>query len=156
PSVLSPLERSAREEALANWLEAHGADATAAAALAEHGLTIADLDRLAGALPGTLPHAALRWIAAASTSAELAANVERSASRIHELVSAVKRFTYVDRAGAPEPIDIGRALGDTVAVLAAKAREKSIRVTLDIAPDLPLVSANCAALNQVWSNLLEN
>jgi signal transduction histidine kinase len=154
--VRSPLERSAREEALANWLETHGADTAAAAALAEHGLTIADLDRLAGALTNTLLDAALRWIGAANTSAELAGNVERSTNRIHELVSAVKRFTYVDRGGAAEPTDVGRALGDTVAVLAAKAREKSIRVTLDIAPDLPLVSANSAALNQVWSNLLEN
>jgi signal transduction histidine kinase len=154
--VLSPLERSAREDALANWLEAHGADAAPAAALAEHGLTVAALDRLAAALPGTLLTPALRWIGAANTGAELAANVERSASRIHELVSAVKRFSYVDRGGAPEPTDIGQALSTAVAVLAARAREKSIRVTLDIAPDLPLVVANCAALNQVWSNLLEN
>ena len=154
--VLSPLERSACEDALANWLEAHGADAAPAAALAEHGLTVASLDGLAAALPGTLLATALRWIGAANTGAELAANVEQSASRIHELVSAVKRFSYVDRAGAPEPVDIGHALSNTVTVLAAKAREKSIRVTLDIAPDLPPVLANCAALNQVWSNLLEN
>jgi signal transduction histidine kinase len=155
-SALSPLERSAREETLANWLQACGADPMVAEACAEHGLTVADLDRLAGALPRTLFDAALRWIAVAITSAELAANVEQSANRIHELVSAVKRFTYVDRAAAPEPTDVGRALGDTVAILASKAREKSIQVTLDIAPDLPLVSANSAALNQVWSNLLEN
>ncbi len=154
--VLSPLERSAREDALANWLETHGADAAPAAAFAEHGLTVAALDGLAAALPGTLLATAVRWIGAANTGAELAANVERSASRIHELVSAVKRFSYVDRGGAPEPTDIGSALSNTVAVLAAKAREKSIRVTLDVAPDLPPVLANCAALNQVWSNLLEN
>jgi signal transduction histidine kinase len=154
--ALSPVERSVREETLANWLEARGADAGSAEVFAEHGLTTTDLERLAGALPSRLLDAALRWITAVHTSVELAANVERSASRIHELVSAVKRFTYVDRGGAAEPTDVGRALTDTVAVLAAKAQEKSIRVTLDIAPDLPLVSANCAALNQVWSNLLEN
>ncbi len=154
--VPSPLERSEREEVLASWLEAHAIDSGLAAPLADHGLTTAGLDRLAAALPGSLLGLGLRWIAAASTSYDLAADVERSAGRIHELVSAVKRFSYVDRAGTPEPIDIGSGLRDTVAVLAAKAREKSIRVTLDVPPGLPSVSANTAALNQVWSNLLEN
>ena len=154
--VLSPLERSAREEALGSWLEAHGVNSELAAPFADHGFAIADLDRLAAGLSADLLAVALRWIAAASTSRELAADVDRAASRIHELVSAVKRFSYVDRAGAPEPTDIERGLRDTVAILAAKAREKSISITLDVAPDLPLVSANTAALNQVWANLLEN
>jgi signal transduction histidine kinase len=154
--ALSPLERSSREDTLADWLAARHFDSVVATPLADRGLTIADLDQLALALPSALLEPALRLIAAASTVQELAADIEQAAVRVHDLVSAVKRFSYVDRAGAAEPTDVTRGLRDTVALLAARAQEKSVRVSLDVAPDLPAVSANTAALNQVWSNLIEN
>ena len=55
-----------------------------------------------------------------------------------------------------EPASLGGALADTVMVLGAKARDKSIAVTLDVPPDLPLVPAYGGELSQVWSNLIEN
>jgi signal transduction histidine kinase len=154
--TLSPLERSSHEDTLADWLATRQIDSAAAPPLADRGLTIADLDQLACALSGALLESALRWIAAASTVQELATDIEHAAVRVHDLVSAVKRFSYVDRAGAAEPTDITQGLRDTVELLAAKAREKSVRVSLDVASDLPAVSANTAALNQVWENLIEN
>ena len=83
-------------------------------------------------------------------------DVERATTRIHELVSAVKRFTYMDRPTVATPASIATALADTAAILAAKARDKSASVALDIPADLPLVRAYGGELNQVWSNLLEN
>jgi len=71
-------------------------------------------------------------------------------------VSAVKRFTNMDRPTVAEPASLAGALADTVMVLGAKARDKSIAVTLDVPPDLPLVPAYGGELNQVWSNLIEN
>jgi signal transduction histidine kinase len=154
--VVSPLERSSREDAVTGWLGARGIDERSAAALADSGLTTADLDRLAAGLPKPVLDPAVRWVAAMSTSCVLAHDVEQAVSRIHELVAAVKRFTYVDRAGAIEPTDIALGLQDTVAVLGAKAGQKSVVVELGVAADLPRIPANSAALNQVWANLLEN
>ena len=36
----------------------------------------------------------------------------------------MKGFTYMDQAAAQEPVDIGKALGDTLVVLNSKARTK--------------------------------
>jgi signal transduction histidine kinase len=99
---------------------------------------------------------ALRSVAAGYTARSLASDIERAASRIYELVSAVKRFTYMDRATVSEPSSVAQGVTDTVAVLASKAKAKSASVRLDIPEDLPLVRAYGGELNQVWSNLLEN
>jgi signal transduction histidine kinase len=120
------------------------------------GITRDMLDELARSLPDDAFDAAVRWIAAAHTARGLAADVERATRRIHDLVSAVKRFTFMDRATVGEPSSIAQPLADTVAVLAAKARAKSAMVTLDIPVDLPRVKMYGGELNQVWSNLLEN
>ena len=41
-------------------------------------------------------------------------------------------------------------------MLATRAREKPVAVRLEVAPDIPTVSAVADELNQVWSNLIEN
>jgi len=119
-------------------------------------VTLETLDELAESLSGATLDSVLRWIAAAFTARSLSTDVERATGRIYDLVSAVKRFTYMDRATVAEPTNIAQGLADTVAVLAAKARAKSAAVRLDIAPDLPLVHGYTGELNQVWSNLIDN
>ena len=154
--ALTPLERSDREEEICSWLEDHGADASHAAVLAESGITRDVLDDLSSALPMEKLDIAVRWIAAGHTARALATDVERATRRIYELVSAVKRFTYMDRPTVAEPSSIAQPIADTVTVLGAKARAKTASITVDIPADLPLVNVFGAELNQVWSNLLEN
>ena len=100
--------------------------------------------------------ASLRWVAAGCTVRGLAQDVERAASRVHELVSAVKGFTYMDHAPSAEPVDLAKGLSDTLAVMAAKARAKSASLALDLPPDLPRVRGFGGELNQVWANLIDN
>src|SRR6185295_3495759 len=152
----TPLERADREDELCTWLGQHRADDSAAAALAETGISRDMLEELARGLPDDVLDAAVRWIATGHTARGLAADVERATRRIHDLVSAVKRFTHMDRASVAEPSSIAQPLADTVAVLAAKAGAKSATVTLDVPVDLPAVKMYGGELNQVWSNLLEN
>ncbi len=78
--------------------------------------------------------ATLRWWVAACTVRGLARDIERAASRVHALVSAVKGFTYMDHATVPEPVDVAKGLNDTIAVLAAKARARSVSLTVDVPP----------------------
>jgi signal transduction histidine kinase len=119
-------------------------------------VTIAALDALARAAPGPTLDAALRWIVAGCMTQALARDIEQAATRIHDLVAAVKRFTYMDSVAGPEPVDVTVGLRDTVRVLAAKARERAAGVTLDVAPGLPRAHAIGSELNQVWLNLLDN
>jgi signal transduction histidine kinase len=79
-----------------------------------------------------------------------------AASRIADLVSAVKGFTYMDRAPTPESLDIRPGLRDTLAVLRARTHGTSAAVTLTFAADLPRVQAFGGELNQVWANLIDN
>ena len=154
--VFSPLERSDREEALADWLLDHGVDDALAAPLGETNVTLALLDELAAALDGDRLRVALRWVASGCAVRALANDVERAASRVHELVSAVKGFTYMDHAPSAEPVDVGKGLTDTMAVMAAKARAKSAALALDVPADLPRACGFGGELNQVWANLIDN
>ena len=152
----SPLERADREDALIEWLERHGADRDTAPALVDLGATAPVLDTLLGTIGTHVLGVALRWIAAESLARSLASDVQKASARVHDLVGAVKRFTYMDRAAAIEPIDIAQGLRDTVSVLRAKASAKEATLTLDTHPELAPVLAVGGELNQVWSNLVDN
>jgi signal transduction histidine kinase len=154
--VFSAIERSDREDEVTTWLEEHGADTGPAQMLSESGVEVEALDELADALSPDALDVALRSIAAGYSTRSLASDIQRAATRIYDLVSAVKRFTYMDKATVAEPSSIAQGVIDTVAVLASKAKAKSVMVRLEIPDDLPLVRAFGGELNQVWSNLLEN
>jgi signal transduction histidine kinase len=153
---LSPLERAEREDEIADWLEAHGADGSAVDALAETSVTVEALNELAGHLESEALDAALDWVAAGCAIRTLASESERAGSRVSELVGAMKRLTHMDRAPVPESIDIEQGLRDTMMILGHKARDKSLSLRIDVAPKLPRVTAIEGELEQVWMNLLDN
>jgi signal transduction histidine kinase len=98
----------------------------------------------------------LRWIAADCATRRLTLEIQQAASRISELIHSVKGFTQMDRAAVPEPVNLARGLADTLAVLASKAKGKSVGVSLNVEKDLPAVRGFAGELNQVWSNLIDN
>jgi len=156
-TVLSPLERADREEAIDDWLADHDVDEALAPSIAETGVTIEMLDELAAVLSTDKLRVALRWVAAACMVRGLVRDIERAASRVHTLVSAVKGFTYMDHATAtPEPVDVRKGLTDTLAVMGAKARGKSASMMVDVAENIPGVRGFGGELNQVWANLVDN
>jgi signal transduction histidine kinase len=152
----SPLEQADREEAFNEWLSDHGADAAGAAVLAASDVTMDELERFARALAPTSLDAPLRWIASACTVRALTREIESAATRIYDLVAAVKRFTYMDRSPTAEIADLMQGLRDTLAVLGAKSRAKSAVVNLEVEPGLPKVRSFGGELNQVWLNLIDN
>jgi len=154
--VRSPIERADREEEYADWLARHDSDPRLADPLAESCLELATLDDVASRLPGDSLGGVLRWIAWVSSTRALAADVERAAVRISDVVDAVKRFTYMDNRAGPEVTHIEAGLRDTLAVLAAKVSLKDAVIALDVEPDLPAVRASGGDLNQVWLHLVDN
>jgi signal transduction histidine kinase len=155
-SVLSPLERSDREEAIADWLAERGTDEALAESLVDTDVTLESLDALAARLSMSKLKTALRWLAAGCAVRSLARDVERASSRVHQLVSAVKRFTYMDQPAAPESVDIRTGISDSLAVLGSKARRKSASVSIEVPDDLPRIRGFGGELNQIWSNLIDN
>ena len=149
-------ERVTREETILRWLEQNGADPDHAAPLADTPASIETLDLLARAVKGPALNACLNWIATGCTTRALAVDIERAAGRIHDLVSAVQRFSFMDRPAGPELVDLSDGLRDTVAIMGSKARSKSADIALHIEPEIPRVLAAGAELNQIWFNLIDN
>jgi signal transduction histidine kinase len=153
---LSPVDRADLEDLLMAWLDARGVDPDLAYPMAEHGLTIADLDAAATALDSTQLPVVLRYVAADATARALTAGISSAAARIHSLVAAVKKHTHMDRAPTAEAIVLEDHLADTVALMSAKASQKGVTVELDVEADVPAVAGSVADLNQVWMHLVDN
>lgn len=156
PAALSPIARADREDAISEWLADHGCDEASAAPLADTAVTIEALEKLAEIVSEDALDATIQWLSAGCSVRTLSEEIETAASRIYELVAAVKGFSFMDRALTSEPVDIRRGLADTMTMLGAKTRAKSVNVSLDFPSDLPCAYAVGAELNQVWMNLVDN
>jgi signal transduction histidine kinase len=156
PAVRPPLERADREDAFEEWLAGKRLDGRHAEALADSTMTVAALAALADTLDGAALDAAVRYLAADHIVRRLIREIEVAVERIHSLVAAVKRFSYMDRAPALGPVRVGEGLADTLTVLSAKARARSATLTLDVEPGLPPVLGYGGEMNQVWTNLVDN
>ena len=154
--VLSPIQQAEREDAIADWLADHGVNAATAGPLAETAVTIEALDRIAEVVSGPRLDAVLRWVAAGCSVRGIASEIQEAAMRISGLVIAIKGFTHMDQAAVAEPVDLTASLGNTVAVLKAKARAKSVAITVNVEPGLPRVRGFGGELNQIWANLIDN
>lgn len=152
----STVQRADREDEISAWLSDHDLNDESAAALADTCLAIPTLDKLAENVSGTALEATLQWISAAAAVRTLTSEIGTASSRIHELVAAVKGFSYMDHAPTPEPVDIRRGIMDTFTMLGAKARSKSIKISTTFADNLSRAYAIGAELNQVWMNLVDN
>jgi signal transduction histidine kinase len=155
---LSPLERSDREDELAEWLEEQDVpDGYAlASGLLEAGLTLDTLRPLITALPEPSRPSALAWLEGQLTTLCLVRDVQDAGSRISTLVSNVKTYSHMDRAGDFAPLDVHAGLDSTVNMLSYCMREEKVQLTRDYTPNLPLVKGQVSSLNQVWTNLLDN
>lgn len=152
----STVQRADREDDISEWLLDHDLSDESASSLADTCLGIGTLDKLAESVSGNSLEATLQWISAAAAVRTLTSEIGTASSRIHELVAAVKGFSYMDHAPTPEPVDIRRGIMDTFTMLGAKARSKSIKVSTSFADDLSRAYAIGAELNQVWMNLVDN
>ncbi len=155
-AVRSPLQQCEREEEIEAWLANHGLDTANAQLLADTAVTIGALDLLAAAVEPPALNTVIRWASAGCAMRNLTSMIQDSAMHISSLVTAVKGFTHMDQANVAEPVDLRSSLANTVTVLNAKAREKSVTVTLELEAELPKVRGFAAELSQVWGNLIDN
>jgi signal transduction histidine kinase len=155
-TALSPLEREDREDSIERWLAEHKAGSDLAEDLADTGATLEMMNELALSIDGKALDTALRWIASGCTVRRLASEIHEAASRISDLVGAIKGFTEMDRVAVPERVHLERGLVSTLVVLRSKAKSKSVHLTLNVEKDLPPVHGFGGELNQVWANLIDN
>ena len=152
---LRALEWGDREEVLADWLDARGvADVwETAPTLLAAGLDVALLDTLAGCIAEAALPAAIGWLATSLATVELADAIEHSAGRIAGLVRAVKEYSYLGQAPTQE-VDLHEGIENTLTILGHKLQD--IALVREYDRGLPHFLAHGSALNQVWTNLLDN
>jgi signal transduction histidine kinase len=158
PPSLSALQASDREEELAEWLEDQGCPDGYALAdgLLDAGLTLDALAPVAAQLPVEARIPALTWLAGHLTTLRLARDIREASQRIITLVSDVKTYSHMDRAGGREKLAVTTGLDSTLNIFAHALRQKNVRLTRDYAPGLPLIMGQAGSLNQVWTNLIDN
>ncbi len=144
-----------REEALRNWLsELPCEDAwDIAAQLGDQGVSVQDLEALLAFLEPREMCVTLQYFARYLRSTRSVDTLLNSTARIFDLISAVKAYSYMDRAPILE-VDVPAGLDATVQML--KSRMGNVTVERDYQPNLPRISAYGSELNQVWTALMEN
>jgi signal transduction histidine kinase len=152
---LSTVEAGDREDALAARLRDIGIDDPwqLAPALAAAGLDEAWLDRVV-ADTGAGAAYAIRWMAVGLDVESLVTEIRNSASRISELVAAMKDYSHLDQAPL-EDVDLHQGLESTLVIFSHKLK-KGVKVVRDYDRTLPNVCAHSSELNQVWTNIIHN
>jgi signal transduction histidine kinase len=155
-TALNALDAADAEDEMRDQLEALGIpDAwRLAEPLARAGIDRGWLDQLAE-LAGAATPAALRSVAASLTARVLVQELRESTERMSALVAAVKAYAYMDRGGLVRA-DVHEGLETTIAVLAHKLKHTQIRIHREYDRSLPALTIYGSALNQVWTNLLDN
>ncbi|MEM6456727.1 MAG: ATP-binding protein [Acidobacteriota bacterium] len=156
--TLSALVRGDREDAIGDWLEAHGHATPWALAevLVEVGITVDDLEPLAAQLPRASLPAVLNWIEGTLSADRLLAEIASASGRISELVQAVKRYSHMDRSPARETVNVKIGLESTLTMLSHRIKRVDAEIRFQLPADLPPACALPGELNQVWTNLIDN
>ncbi|MEM7345607.1 MAG: PAS domain S-box protein [Chloroflexota bacterium] len=156
PDDLSPLERSDREYELEDWLEDQGFEDAweLAPILVSLKYTPDKIAEIAKDFKGDLLSVVITWIGCTYNIHQLLAEIDHGASRISEIVKALKSYTYMDQAPIQD-IDIHEGLDNTLIILQSKLK-RGVSVRRDYNADLPRIQAYGSELNQVWTNIIDN
>jgi len=151
-----PLELSDREEQITAWLERHGVEEAwkIAPILAEAGAKTEKLNELKELLGTALVGPGLKRVAAVITIFGLIREIDNSTRRISDLVTAIKRYSYMDQSPIQE-VDLKEDLENTLKIFAHRLKV-GVTVAREYDPELPRVCGYGSELNQVWTNLIDN
>lgn len=155
-SSLDALTRSDREDDVANWLDEQGlAEAwDLAPVFVDFGWTREGLAAHTAQWPPESRAQRLTHAANALHLEDLLSQIHSASGRISDLVSAIKDYSYMDRAQLVET-DVHHGLDTTLKIFASRLKQ-SIHVERDYDRSIPLICAHVGQLNQVWTNLIDN
>jgi signal transduction histidine kinase len=171
-----PMTQGEEEDRIIDWLESHGVNDgwMLASDLVNAGITTDKLNDIAHnvtsfqSLTGStitdnntveqknlLLEDILSWLKATTRVDHLIYEIKSSTTRISELVSAVKSYSFMDQAPLQD-VDIHKGIESTLIMLAHKLKESDITIIREYDSNLPHINAVGNELNQVWTNLIDN
>ncbi|MFZ0865350.1 MAG: ATP-binding protein [Candidatus Sulfotelmatobacter sp.] len=151
-----PLTISDLEDQIDSLLRSHGQNDLwmLAAGLARRNIKPETVESLFAILDSDTARAALVRIAASVEIASLVHEIESSASRISDLVGAIKEYTHMDQAPVLN-VDVVKGLETTLTILNHKLKQ-GVAVQRDYKGVPLLVNSFGSELNQVWTNIIDN
>ncbi len=154
--ALDPIAAADQEDSITDWLDGRGIAAgwEVASNFVQAGLDTRWLDQVADAVGEATLEPAVRWLNYTVETELLTNEIEDSTTRISALVGAARQYSQLDRA-AYQVADVHELLDSTLLMLAGRIGE-GISVVKDYDRALPRIPCYAAALNQVWTNLIDN
>lgn len=155
PAQQDPLSQSEAEDELTDWLEDQGVDNSwkLAPTLVAAGLTTDDLERLIAQIDPDSTGSVLTWLESVLTGTGTLQQIKQSATRVSDLIKAMKDYSYMDR-GPLQEVNVHEGIDSTLTILKHKLKY-GVEVIRDYGT-LPPVCAYGRELNQVWTNLIDN
>jgi signal transduction histidine kinase len=155
---LSLIERNSLEDEIADWLDEKNVEDSydLAATFVAYGVTLQEMERLNEMIPDEFLSPVLAWVANNFNTEGLVNDIEEAATRISNLVKAVKTYSHMDRAPDKEAVDIHAGIRNTLTILNHKLKNKNIQVKENFQTDIPPIKVFEGEMNQVWTNLIDN
>lgn len=152
-----PLAQMDLEDELTDWLESHGITDgwKIAANLVAVGVNTQQLELLSKEVHTNALSSMLTWLETSLAVASMLNVLEQGVTRISELVNAVKAYSYMDQSPLQE-ITIHEGIENTLTILSYKLKKHRIQVMREYDKNLPTIEGYGSALNQVWTNLIDN
>lgn len=152
---LDSMAQSEAEDAITEWLEAHEiANAwQLAPMLVSAGMDVWQLDEVTAHVTADCLECVLTWLETTLTGIKLLEDIKLGSTRISELITAMKNYSYMDKAPL-QAIDVHEGIENTLTILKHKLKYGMV-VKRDYA-ELPRIYAYGPQLNQVWTNLIDN
>ncbi|WNJ18741.1 ATP-binding protein [Pontibacter sp. G13] len=155
---LSLMERSDREDAIADILEEHGVEDgyEYSDMLVGYSVSPEELEGIATKIDDTHFPLVIKWLAGHLHMHRLVREMETASERISTLVDSIKSYSHMDRANDFEPVSLVDNINSTLTMLNHKLRKQQVQVDWQVEGTLPPVEARAGQLSQVWTNLIDN
>jgi signal transduction histidine kinase len=148
------LERADLESDLSDWLETVDVPGDLACALVDAGILRAQIAPLVPLITTTALNHGLRILVADYEILCLTAELEESSRRISDLVQSIKSYSFMDQSPTSQ-VAVEEGIEVTLRMFQHQLKH-GVQVSRVYAKDLPRIPANGSALNQVWTNLIDN
>ncbi len=155
---LSMMEKSSREDEMLDWLDDNEVENSEEVAenLVEFGFEADDLENLEEHVPQSDRSAVFNWLNQVLTTEKIVSEIEDASSRINELVLSIKSYTHMDQSPEKKMADIHEGLDNTLVMLGHKLRKENVELIKKYDEGLKHAEILPSALNQVWTNLIDN
>ncbi len=152
------LERSEKEDEMIEWLEERKIEDPEELTdnFIDFGFEIEDLIAIAKTTPKWDHGPVFSWVNQVMTTERLVDEISDASSRIQDLVSSVKSYTHMDQAPTKMETDLHTGISNTLTMLNHKLKDARVTVEKEYAEDLPKAEVLPNAINQVWTNLIDN